>query len=67
MESKYKNNETHIQIINDFLIQYDCKLQFYYTDITINLDDHKNPYSSFLNSLFLQLNPTLIQKRIYSL
>ena len=43
MESKYKNNETHIQIINDFLIQYDCKLQFYYTDITINLDDHKNP------------------------
>jgi len=63
VESKYKNNETHIQIINDFLIQYDCKLQFYYTDITINLDDHKNPYSSFLNSLFLQLNPTLIQKK----
>jgi len=63
VESKYKNNETHIQIVNDFLIQYDCKLQFYYTDITINLDDHKNPYSSFLNSLFLQLNPTLIQKK----
>ena len=63
VESKYKNNETHSQIINDFLIQYDCKLQFYYTDITINLDDHKNPYSSFLNSLFLQLNPTLIQKK----
>ena len=63
VESKYKNNETHSQIINDFLIQYDCKLQFYYTDITINLDNHKNPYSSFLNSLFLQLNPTLIQKK----
>ena len=63
VESKYKDNETHSQIINDFLIEYDCKLQFYYTDITINLDDHKNPYSSFLNSLFLQLNPTLIQKK----
>jgi len=63
VESKYKDNETHSQIINNYLTQYDCKLQFYYTDITINLDNYKNPYSSFLNSLFLQLNPTLIQKK----
>ena len=63
VESKYKNNETHNQIINDYLIEYDCKLQFYYTDYTININSTKNPFSSFLNSMFLQLNPILIQKR----
>ena len=62
--SKYKDNETHNQIINDYLTEYDCKLQFYYTDITINIDSVKNPFSSFVNSMFLQFNPTLIQKRI---
>ena len=61
--SKYKDNETHNQIINDYLTEYDCKLQFYYTDITINIDNVKNPFSSFVNSIFLQLNPTLIQKK----
>ena len=61
--SKYKDNETHNQIINDYLTEYDCKLQFYYTDITINIDNVKNPFSSFVNSMFLQLNPTLIQKK----
>ena len=63
VESKYKDNETHNQLINDYLIANDCKLQFYYTDITINVNNTKNPFSSFLNSMFLQLNPTLIQKK----
>ena len=63
VESKYKDNETHNQLINDYLIANDCKLQFYYTDITININNVKNPFSSFLNSMFLQLNPTLIQKK----
>ena len=63
VESKYKDNETHNQLINDYLIANDCKLQFYYTDITININNTKNPFSSFLNSMFLQLNPTLIQKK----
>ena len=30
VESKYKDNETHNQIINDYLLEFDCKLQFYY-------------------------------------
>ena len=63
VESKYKDNETHNQLINDYLIANDCKLQFYYTDITINVNNTKNPFSSFLNSMFLQLNPTLVQKK----
>ena len=63
IESKYKDNETHNQIINDYLLEYDCKLQFYYTDITIDINNVKNPFSSFVNSMFLQLNPMLIQKK----
>ena len=63
VESKYKDNATHNQLINNYLIEYDCKLQFYYTDITINLTNFKEPFSSFLNSLFLQLNPNLLQKK----
>ena len=63
LESKYLDNETHNQLINNYLIESDCKLQFYYTDITIDVDDYKNPISSVLNSMFIQLNPTLIQKR----
>ena len=63
VESKDKNNETHNQLINNYLIAHDCKLQFYYTDIAINISNYSQPYSSFLNSMFVQLNPTLIQKK----
>ena len=62
VESQDKDNETHNQLINDYLTEHDCKLQFYYTDIAINIDN-KDPFSSFLNSMFLQLNPTIIQKK----
>ena len=63
LESKYLNNETHNQLINDYLVESDCKLQFYYSDITIDVDDYRNPISSVLNSMFIQLDPTIIQKR----
>ena len=63
LESKYLDNATHNQLINDYLIESDCKLQMFYTDITIDVDDYKNPISSVLNSMFLQLDPTIIQKR----
>ena len=61
--SKYKNNESHNEIINNYLIENDCKFQFYYTDIEINLKNKEEPFSPFLNSMFLQLNPTVIQKK----
>ena len=63
LESKYLDNATHNQLINEYLIESDCKLQFYYTDITIDVDDYKEPISSVLNSMFLQLDPTIIQKK----
>ena len=49
--------------IDEYLFNTDCKLQMYYTDITIDLDNYKQPISSYLNSVFVQLNPTLYIKR----
>ena len=55
----YKTNKA----INDYLTENDCKLQFYYVDLAINANNKSHPNSTFLNSVFLQLNPTLIQKK----
>ena len=56
-------NEELEKSVYDFLINNDCKLQLYYTDITLDLSNHSNPGKEFINSMFLQLNPTLIQKK----
>ena len=59
-----KNDDSKFnKTIYEFLIENNCKLQFYYTDITLNLSDYSSPNSTFINSMFLQLNPTLIQKK----
>ena len=63
VKSKYENNETNDKIIDDYLARYDCKLQIYYTDIRLDLGDFKKPFSYIINSMFLQLNPSLIQKK----
>ena len=49
--------------IDEYLFNTDCKLQIYYTDITIDLENYKQPISPYLNSVFVQLNPTLFIKR----
>ena len=48
--------------INNYLSQSDCKLQLYYTDIIINLYDYEEPIKYYLNTFFIQLNPTLYIK-----
>ena len=61
--SKNKDDSSHYEKIKNYLIKNDCKLQFYYTDITIDINNYDQPFSSILNSIFLQLDPTLIQKK----
>ena len=52
--------------IDTFLLNNDCKLQFYYTDITFDLDNYEEPIKDYLNSLFIQIDPTLfVKKNIY--
>ena len=55
-------NET-FNNIDEYLFENDCKLQIVYTDITIDLSNYKEPIKPFLNSFFIQLNPTLFIKR----
>jgi hypothetical protein len=49
--------------IDEYLFENDCKLQLVFTDITIDLSNYKEPIKPFLNSFFIQLNPTLFIKR----
>ena len=60
--NKYKTEENHHKI-TDYLSENDCKLNIYYTDITIDLTHYKEPIKPFLDSIFIQLNPTLDIKR----
>ena len=53
----------HTKYIEEYLKKNDCKLQMFYTDITIDLYNYKEPIKPFLNSFFIQLNPTLFIKR----
>ena len=63
--NKYKNQE-NFETIYKYLSKNDCKLVFYYTDITIDLSNYKEPIKPFLNSIFIQLNPTLdIKRNVY--
>ena len=65
LTSKNKTKENHDQIY-EYLSKNDCKLEIYYTDITIDLENYKEPIKPFINSVFIQLNPTLnIKKNIY--
>ena len=58
-----KNNSVDLfQKIDRYLTEQDCKLQLYYTDITIDFDDYKEPIKPYINSVFIQLNPTLFLK-----
>ena len=60
--SKNQSKEL-IDEVEDFLFKNDCKLQFVYTDIIIDLDNYENPQTQYLNEIFIQLNPTLFIKR----
>lgn len=60
--------EEHYQKIETLLTQNDCKLQYYYTDTIIDVDDYEAPISYLMDSMFLQLNPIFnMKKNIYYL
>ena len=60
--AKNKSDELQDEIEN-FLFNNDCKLNFAYTDIIIDLDNYESPITEYLNQLFIQLNPALFIKR----
>ena len=58
---KDSENDNFTRITN-FLLNNDCKLEFFYLDYTLNSTNYKNPTSPYLNSVFLQLNPVEIKE-----
>ena len=65
LTSKDKTEKNYEEIY-EYLSKNDCKLVIYYTDISIDLTNYKEPIKPFLNSIFIQLNPTLnIKRNIY--
>ena len=63
IESKGNDN---IEDINDFLLNNECKLQFYYKDYILMTENYRNPFKPILNSLFIQMNPDFeIKKNVY--
>ena len=60
--SKHETDE-NLDNIEDYLFNNDCKLQLYYTDIKIDLENYENPVVPCLDAAFIQLNPTLFIKR----
>ena len=56
----------HFEKIYNYLTRNDCYLEFYYIDISFDLNNYKEPIKPYMNSLYIQLNPiTLIKKNIY--
>ena len=63
--SKNKSKELFDKI-NNYLLKNECNLQFYYSDITVNITNYKEPSKPFIDSIFLQINPHLyIKKNIF--
>ena len=60
---QFQQKEKNYSEINDFLFENDCKLQFYYIDYSINIENYKNPFKPLINSLFLQINPEFYVKK----
>ena len=62
-----KNNSKELlEKITNYLTESDCKLQMYYSDNTVDITDYNNPIKSYVEAIFIQLNPTLsIRRNIY--
>ena len=67
IEVNAKNNsQTLLDKIDNYLLANDCKLQIYYSDNTVDVENYKDPIKSYVEASFIQLNPTLsIRRNIY--
>ena len=54
------NSKENINNINKLLQNNECKIQFIYIDININLNNYKNTIKYFLNSYHIELYPDLL-------
>ena len=57
------NSEELLKKIDNYLLENDCKYQIYYSDNTIDIEDYKEPFKSYVEAIFIQINPTLSIRR----
>ena len=57
-----EDTQENFDRLNNYLLENDCKLNVYYTDITIDLDNYENPARRYLDSIFIQLDPNYVKK-----
>ena len=57
------NTAENINNIEEFLFETDCKLEIALIEKAVDLDNYNEPITSYLNELFIQLNPILFIKR----
>ena len=50
-------NKENASLANEFVKDIDCKVELYYVDVKIEVDDFKKPIKPFLNEVFIQLVP----------
>ena len=56
-------DDSALNELDRFLFENDCKLEFIYTDIIIDLDNYKKAQTQYLNEIFIQLSPIYYIKR----
>jgi len=52
-------SDTKISNVRNYILDNDCKIELYYIDIKIEIDNFEEPIKPFLNEIFLQLDPDL--------
>ena len=63
---KIKVESNNVEEIEELLNDNECKLQFYYKDYFLDIENHKNPIKPILNSLFIQINPDFdVKKNVF--
>jgi len=62
-----KNNSRELlDKIDSYMLANDCKFQIFYSDNTIDIDDYEEPIKSYVEAIFIQINPTLsIRRNMY--
>ena len=66
-EVNAKNNSQELlDKIDNYLYENDCKFQIYFSDNSVDIEDYSNPIKSYVEAVFIQLNPTLsIRRNLY--
>ena len=60
------NSKKLLDKITNYLTENDCKLQIFYSDNTVDISNYNDPIKSYVEAIFIQLNPTLsIRRNIY--